>query len=125
LRLAPGWLADLGHPFGLDLIPLTADMPLTSGDEGEGLVQCGADACRHSCCDDVCSAWGCDVMAIKRISCDGPEDCTGGQACCTETDRSETFCSGPEFCTTRVCHADAQCVAPQVCFAFGAIGFCQ
>ncbi|HMI91747.1 MAG TPA: hypothetical protein VK509_10315, partial [Polyangiales bacterium] len=126
LRLAPGWLADLGQVFALQLIPLTADKPLTSGHEGEGLIHCGAGACRHSCCDDVCSGSGCDAMAVKRISCDGPEDCTGGQICCGQADRSETFCSAAELCTLRVCHADDQCVAPQFCNPIGTpISFCQ
>jgi hypothetical protein len=126
LQFAPGWLADMGLVFRLDPMPLTPDLPFTVGNEGEGLVTCGAGACADSCCDGVCSV-GCAVDAPTVFSCDGPEDCGTGYLCCGNVEKTETQCTAAMSCPVYTCHASAHCTnAPNVCeIGVSTVGFCQ
>jgi hypothetical protein len=127
LQFGPGWLADMGWVFRLDPMPLTADMPLTVGNEGEGLVTCGSGACADTCCDGVCSP-GCALEVPTAFSCDGPEDCGTGSLCCGNAEQTQTQCMMATSCPVYTCHTSADCTnAPNRCGELGTttVGFCQ
>jgi hypothetical protein len=68
----------------------TGSASVGAGGAGPG-VNCGADTCAKLCCVQQSGAEGQPPVAqfcsnpscpVLKIRCDGPEDCTGGAACC-------------------------------------------
>lgn len=62
--------------------------------------------------------------------CDGPEDCAGGDVCCTDPATAEHRCTDLATCLGQgsvVCHINAHCPAPQACrdTPLGIIRACQ
>src|SRR5262249_19122018 len=103
-------------------------------------VKCGrtdvCDLATMDCCarpvsgsglDDVCIPRGGDCDGT-RITCDGPEDCDGGQVCCETAGGGATTlaCTTADACASetgfavRLCHLDDDCVGaalPHCCFS--------
>jgi hypothetical protein len=87
---------------------------------------------------DVCIPRGGDCDGT-RITCDGPEDCDGGQVCCETAGGggSSIACTAADACASetgfadRLCHVDDDCVGaalPHCCFSSVGgvlIGTCQ
>ena len=105
-------------------------------------VMCGAAVCSGTdvCCvtrpaggmmiNTACStAAACNANMGAPLMCDGPEDCTGGQACCGAFagGMASASCSDPSVCAAygTLCHTMADCPGTQMCRAFMGLSACS
>lgn len=134
--------------------PPPQDMAMPSGDFGApGDVTCGDQTCAapdvccvgiannaptFECADSCASS---DAGMTYPLTCDGPEDCSGGQYCCvsgsagssggimTEGAQCTTPCnfnldfSGYKL-TTRLCHQNSDCTGSGMVPLFGPSDYC-
>jgi hypothetical protein len=123
------------HDAGVDATQTGVDAGQTGGDAGQtggGTVSCYTEGAASNTCslpahccftnysaqhDGYCSTASC---AYGTISCDGPEDCSGGELCCAHAIRSSTAgtvgytvsCQsscGDAPLDREVCHPDSGC----------------
>jgi hypothetical protein len=97
---------------------------------GEGQDLCappGAAGCCETKGGSSCLPVGKSFCAGRLTSCDGPEDCGGGESCCSE-DGDPPSCEQAGLCNPQEgdavqCHVDADCPDPllSVC----CLGSCQ
>ncbi|MGE0788092.1 MAG: hypothetical protein AB7S26_20645 [Sandaracinaceae bacterium] len=103
-------------------------------------VRCGASVCARGqvCCTRPGGAGSCmaDAMTCSGgivLGCDGPEDCSGGQACCaalTTDGINGARCLDAAMCTapmrSAICHDASSCASGEMCCpSIGAIdGLC-
>jgi hypothetical protein len=87
-----------------------------------GQVHCGSASCKLTnqvCCIETATgaahcAASCDSNTQLPVSCDGAEDCTGGNKCCYPTGGTTASCMAT--CLGRVfCGSDRDCAAGQRC----------
>lgn len=133
---------DTGVPTGTDssIPPDPTDSgPPTTSDAGPAGVTCGTATCvdPQICCvafaggmaTMTCSAPA-DCMGVAA-SCDGPEDCASGEACCgmfggPGGGGGTTSCVAEAMCTRgRLCHADADCTGMDTCCSFMGASVCS
>lgn len=98
-------------------------------------IPCSSDLCtagEERCCfhftgytchplDEACEGF--------RVSCDGPEDCSGSQVCCARTaPDAEATCVDVCEPDEEICHTTADCPTGETCCpdpAFAIEGFCR
>ncbi len=93
------------------------------GAPAEAPVQCATESCDECCLNDECATLetceGAGESAIV-ITCDGPEDCDGGQTCCAGLPAGGSFpivssCTPPAECEAQgagslyFCHMEEDC----------------
>jgi hypothetical protein len=105
-----------------------------ASDAGPPGVTCGTDVCTapEICCVTFSGGPGgggmstmtcgaaADCMGLAA-SCDGPEDCAAGEACCgmRSTGGGSTGCVPDAMCRFgRLCHADSDCSGRDTCCSF-------
>jgi len=107
-------------------------------DTGPPGVTCGTDVCMAPaiCCVSFGGGGGsatractapADCMGLAA-SCDGPEDCAAGEACCgmRSTGGASTGCVPDAMCRFgRLCHADSDCSGRDTCCAFMGSSVCS
>jgi hypothetical protein len=96
------------------------------------MVLCEGSSCTGAtgpCCPALMSMNRTAVCALDcslpSITCDGPEDCSNGEVCCSVESTAAGFagasCVSPPLCLTpntrMICHQDADCQGSQHCVA--------
>jgi hypothetical protein len=100
---------------------------LVAGNDCPGVVSCqdnngsnvpvlSCGLATHNCCvnttggnnSNSCRTQACSGFGIEEATCDGPEDCSGGQLCCFNDGATscENSCNNN---AARLCHTDADC----------------
>jgi hypothetical protein len=111
-----------------DADPAAPDADPAAPDAAAGgestIISCGADTCSRDseiCCytnfpniTQMCAAADACMAPAVIATCDGPEDCTGGDICCVNT--TGAVCKPASECTGttagQVCHTDEDCPGP-------------
>jgi hypothetical protein len=115
------------------------DAGATDVDGGVVGVACGAATCGSGeiCCvtrgsggmmvSQACTAPG-DCMGAA-LTCDGPEDCATGEACCGSfggTGGGGATCVTDAMCRFgRLCHVDSECTGTDTCCAVMGVNVCS
>jgi hypothetical protein len=111
--------------------------PSPGTDAGPGSIVCGATTCSSGqiCCAtftggmvvQTCQSATATCMGGATLTCDGPEDCTGGQVCCgmRSPTGGTTACVDAAMCTFgRLCHATTDCTGTDMCCPFMGLSVC-
>lgn len=135
---APTMMGTDAPMMGTDAPMTGTDAPTMSGtDAGMVGVACGMATCTGTdiCCVNftggmvtmACSAPA-DCMGAP-VSCDGPEDCARGEACCGMRGTGgggSASCVPDASCTFgRLCHETADCTGTDMCCPLMGIGICS
>ena len=91
------------------------DVQSTPGHDGAFFVHC-LGACPFRCCvgaDEMSCRFSCDTAAMLQIGCDGPEDCSSGDVCCTRENSSGSVLTSA--CTRNDCRYEASPLREQRC----------
>jgi hypothetical protein len=114
-------------------------MPMTDPDSGTTTgVMCGTEVCGAA--EECCITRGTGGMMIAQacvatgtcmgaaLSCDGPEDCMTGEACCGSFigGAAGAMCVADTMCARgRFCHADTDCTGMDTCCSFMGVSICS
>jgi len=121
---------DAGPPTALDAGP-----PAMSDSGTPPGVMCGAMMCGAGeiCCAtfsggalmQTCTAPGACMGAT--LTCDGPEDCSGGEVCCASGGGGGggTSCRSATGCMFRLCRTAGDCPSGNMCCPFMGSGVCS
>ena len=96
----------------VDAAVVDAGVPPAQDAGVAGEVACGASVCQGLCCVGFlgahCAA-ACNFIELPA-TCDGPEDCGGGQQCCADQ-ATGAHCGSCAANQVEVCHRDSECSA--------------